>query len=190
MTAADGLLHEEFHSPAFTRSSRPFRMVQRASKHRPRNVVPDVEGDVDIATGRITARRALADRHDERVSPHILRHSTAMEPLQQGVDQTLIALWLGRESIETTQVYIHAPEARPGRYRPARPRSAIISTRSRRLSLNRRYQRTHKMTIPRSKWRPLEQLFCDLQLAHCRPRPTQRVSVADRTAPFAPEPRI
>src|ERR1700720_1889794 len=36
-----------------------------------------------------------------------------------------------------------------------RPRSAIISTRSRRLSLNRRYQRTHRMTILRSKWRPL-----------------------------------
>jgi integrase/recombinase XerD len=30
----------------------------------------------------------------------------------------VVALWLGHESIETTQVYIHAPEARPGRYRP------------------------------------------------------------------------
>src|SRR5438445_13328859 len=36
-----------------------------------------------------------------------------------------------------------------------RPRSAIISTRSRRLSLKRRYQRTHRMTMPRSKCRPL-----------------------------------
>src|SRR6516162_10310700 len=36
-----------------------------------------------------------------------------------------------------------------------RPRSTIISTRSRRLSLKRRYQRTHRMTTSRSKWRPL-----------------------------------
>jgi hypothetical protein len=36
---------------------------------------------------------------------------------------------------------------------------------------------------------PLEQFFGNLQLAHCRPQPTQLVSVADRTAPFAPEPR-
>src|SRR5882672_1881986 len=35
-----------------------------------------------------------------------------------------------------------------------RPRSAIISTKSRRLSLNRRYQRTHRMTTSRSKCRP------------------------------------
>ena len=68
----------------------------------------------------------------KRVSPHILRHSTAMELLQHGVDQTVIALWLGHESVETTQIYIHAdlrmkekalsrvttPETRPGRYRP------------------------------------------------------------------------
>jgi integrase/recombinase XerD len=68
----------------------------------------------------------------KRVSPHILRHSTAMELLQHGVDQTVIALWLGHESVETTQMYIHAdlrmkekalsrvtaPETKPGRYRP------------------------------------------------------------------------
>jgi site-specific recombinase XerD len=44
----------------------------------------------------------------KRVSPHVLRHSTAMELLQNGVDQSVIALWLGHESIETTQIYIHA----------------------------------------------------------------------------------
>ena len=68
----------------------------------------------------------------KRVSPHILRHSTAMELLQHGVDQTVIALWLGHESVETTQVYLHAdlrlkekalsrmaaPAATPVRYRP------------------------------------------------------------------------
>lgn len=68
----------------------------------------------------------------KRVNPHSLRHSTAMELLQHGVDQTVIALWLGHESVETTQVYLHAdlrlkekalsrmaaPAATPGRYRP------------------------------------------------------------------------
>jgi integrase/recombinase XerD len=44
----------------------------------------------------------------KRVSPHVLRHSTAMELLHHGVDQSVIALWLGHESVETTQVYMHA----------------------------------------------------------------------------------
>ena len=44
----------------------------------------------------------------KRVSPHVLRHSTAMELLQAGVDCSVIALWLGHELIETTQTYLHA----------------------------------------------------------------------------------
>jgi site-specific recombinase XerD len=42
------------------------------------------------------------------VSPHILRHSTAMHLLQSGVDLAVIALWLGHEAIQTTNVYITA----------------------------------------------------------------------------------
>jgi integrase/recombinase XerD len=44
----------------------------------------------------------------KRVSPHVLRHSAAMELLQAGVDCSVIALWLGHESVETTQSYLHA----------------------------------------------------------------------------------
>jgi site-specific recombinase XerD len=68
----------------------------------------------------------------KRVSPHVLRHSAAMDLLHHGVDRSVIALWLGHESVETTQMYLHAnlqlKEAalaktapltvRAGRYRP------------------------------------------------------------------------
>ncbi|MDQ3029342.1 MAG: site-specific integrase [Actinomycetota bacterium] len=45
---------------------------------------------------------------NKTVSPHVLRHSAAMSLLHAGVDITVIAMWLGHESIETTQVYVHA----------------------------------------------------------------------------------
>ena len=68
----------------------------------------------------------------KRVSPHVLRHTAAMELLQHGVDITVIALWLGHESPETAQVYVHADlkmkekalakttpvNVKPGRYQP------------------------------------------------------------------------
>ncbi len=44
----------------------------------------------------------------KNVSPHVLRHATAMDLLQHGVDRSVIALWLGHESVETTQMYLHA----------------------------------------------------------------------------------
>ncbi|WP_232444026.1 tyrosine-type recombinase/integrase [Burkholderia ubonensis] len=44
----------------------------------------------------------------KRISPHVVRHSTAMHLLQSGVDISLIDLWLEHESIETTHVYIDA----------------------------------------------------------------------------------
>ena len=55
-----------------------------------------------------TASLKCASLKHKRVSPHVLRHSLAMELLQHGVDRSVIALWLGHESIETTQVYFHA----------------------------------------------------------------------------------
>lgn len=44
----------------------------------------------------------------KRVTPHVLRHTTAMTFLESGVDHALIALWLGHESTDSTQPYIHA----------------------------------------------------------------------------------
>jgi len=44
----------------------------------------------------------------KRVTPHLLRHTTAMHLLQSGVDITVIALWLGHESPETTHIYVEA----------------------------------------------------------------------------------
>lgn len=48
---------------------------------------------------------SLAHKH---VTAHVLRHTTAMELLQAGVERSVIALWLGHESIETTQIYLDA----------------------------------------------------------------------------------
>jgi len=42
------------------------------------------------------------------VTPHVLRHTAAMELLAHRVDPSVIALWLGHESVETTQMYLHA----------------------------------------------------------------------------------
>lgn len=47
----------------------------------------------------------LAKKH---VTAHVLRHTMAMELLQAGVERSVIALWLGHESIETTQIYLDA----------------------------------------------------------------------------------
>ena len=66
------------------------------------------------------------------VTLHTLRHTAAMQLLHAGIDSTVIALWLGHERVETTQIYLHAdlalkekalartkpPDAKPGRYRP------------------------------------------------------------------------
>lgn len=80
---------------------------------------------------------AIANQHcsslqHKRVTPHVLRHTAAMELLQNGVDCAVIALWLGHESMDTTQIYLHASlelkeralekttpiNGHPGRYRP------------------------------------------------------------------------
>jgi site-specific recombinase XerD len=78
------------------------------------------------------ASHHCATLHNKNISPHTLRHTAAKNLLHAGVDSTVIALWLGHESVEATQIYLHAdmqikeralarttpPNAKPGRYRP------------------------------------------------------------------------
>lgn len=78
------------------------------------------------------AQKRCSSLQKKNVTPHVLRHTTAMDLLHHGVDRSVIALWLGHESIETTQVYIKADlnmkeqalaktkpfAVRPGRYKP------------------------------------------------------------------------
>ena len=80
-----------------------------------------------------SAQRRCESLKEKRVSPHVLRHTTAMNLLHAGIDRALIALWLGHESVETTQMYIDAdlkmkeqilektsvPASPNGRYRPS-----------------------------------------------------------------------
>lgn len=61
-----------------------------------------------LAQHAATAGRACATLIVKKVTPHVLRHTTAMRLLDAGIDTTVIALWLGHQSIETTQVYLHA----------------------------------------------------------------------------------
>jgi site-specific recombinase XerD len=56
---------------------------------------------------RVAAQRCASLR-GRRISPHTLRHTTAMHLLQSGVEVTVIALWLGHESPETTHQYVEA----------------------------------------------------------------------------------
>ena len=79
-----------------------------------------------------TAARRCPSLNDKHLTPHVLRHTAAMQLLHSGVDISVIALWLGHESVETTQIYLHAdlalkekalariapPSTPPGRYHP------------------------------------------------------------------------
>jgi site-specific recombinase XerD len=85
-----------------------------------------------LTTHTTTAVRGCPTLAGKKISPHVLRHTAAMRLLAAGVDTTVIALWLGHESVATTQIYIHADLAlkeralartaplgtTPGRYQP------------------------------------------------------------------------
>ncbi len=104
--------------------------------------------------GRLSsdAVAVLANRHAhaaaspslqaKTVTPHVLRHTCAMRLLAVGVDTSVIALWLGHEGVETTQIYLHADLAikeralartaptgtAPGRYRAPDPLLAFLES--------------------------------------------------------------
>jgi integrase/recombinase XerD len=90
-------------------------------------------------SAKAAARRCptLARKH---VTPHVLRHSTAVSLLEAGVDRSVIALWLGHQSVDTTQMYLDAdlamkeralartapPRVGPSRFRPRDPLLAFL----------------------------------------------------------------
>jgi integrase/recombinase XerD len=85
-----------------------------------------------LAKHATTATQQCPPLHAKRITAHVLRHTAAMRLLQAGVDTSVIALWLGHEQAETTQIYLHADlalkeqaiartqplDVTPGRYRP------------------------------------------------------------------------
>lgn len=103
-------------------------------------LLPTRDGTVmtraSIAQRLHRAVEAATTRHPElaafQISPHTIRHTTAMHLLQSGVDITVIALWLGHESPSTTHMYVEAdlamkeralarltpPDVKAVRYRP------------------------------------------------------------------------
>jgi integrase/recombinase XerD len=92
---------------------------------------------LDAIEARIARHAAAAAEHspslrEKTITPHVLRHSTAMRLLHAGIDTSVIALWLGHESTQTTQIYLRAdlelkqraldrttpPGSSSGRYQP------------------------------------------------------------------------
>ncbi len=55
---------------------------------------------------KLAARAGVSPRHARRVTPHVIRHTTAMHLLQSGVDITTIAAWLGHSQLNTTYGYV------------------------------------------------------------------------------------
>lgn len=89
-----------------------------------------------------TAARRCPSLNHKHLTPHVLRHTAAMQLLHAGVDTSVIALWLGHENAETTQTYLHAdlalkqraldriapPDTRPGPYQPPDPVLAFLES--------------------------------------------------------------
>lgn len=95
-----------------------------------------------VAKYTVVARRRCKSLCGKRVSPHVLRHTTAMELLEHGIDRSVIALWLGHESVNTTDMYLHAdlkmkeralarvnsPGSRGSRYKPSDRTLAFLNS--------------------------------------------------------------
>jgi site-specific recombinase XerD len=79
-----------------------------------------------------TAAQSCPALVGKKLAPHVLRHSCAVQLRRAGVDQTVLSLWLGHESVRTTDIYNHADlsikeqalartkprHVAPGRYKP------------------------------------------------------------------------
>ncbi|MES9950905.1 MAG: site-specific integrase [Candidatus Thiodiazotropha sp.] len=91
---------------------------------------------------RLKASKTCPSLKHKRVTVHRLRHTMAMDLLQAGVDRSVIALWLGHESVETTQIYLEAtlamkeqalakatpPEGKLGRFKPGDPLLGFLNS--------------------------------------------------------------
>jgi integrase/recombinase XerD len=91
---------------------------------------------------KITARRTCASRARKRLSPHVLRHTSAMIVLQATHDIRKVALWLGHSQLTTTEMYVRAdpseklaaieaivpPRLRTGTFRPTDALLAWLKT--------------------------------------------------------------
>ena len=91
----------------------------------------------DAVEARVALHKGVASQQcpnlaAKHLTPHVLRHTCAMNLLRQGVDSAVIALWLGHADTRSTDAYLHAdmtikeralarttpPTMKPGRYRP------------------------------------------------------------------------
>jgi len=112
--------------PAFsTRTGR--RLSRDAIEHR-------------LATHAAAAAARCPSLLGKKLSPHVLRHTAAMDLLHAGVDTTVIALWLGHVDVRSTNAYLHADlaikeralalttptQSPPGRYHPPDPLLAFL----------------------------------------------------------------
>lgn len=87
---------------------------QRPSPEDP--LFPSSRGDrmsTDAVGGLVAKHARVASSKcpsmaEKNITPHTLRHSAAMALRERGVDLSTVALWLGHESVETTQMYLHA----------------------------------------------------------------------------------
>jgi len=92
-----GWLHEQAGSP-----SDPLFPNARGGQLSPDGL------EYIVAKHAAAARQSCTSLERKRVTPHVLRHTAAMELLKAGVDRAVIALCLGHESVETTQMYLDA----------------------------------------------------------------------------------
>jgi site-specific recombinase XerD len=135
--------------------ARPTRQVLKAWLREPRRgtggiLFPSANGSRLTIHGvqyllnkhRLTAARVCPSLTHKRVTVHRLRHTAAMDLLQAGVERSVIALWLGHESVETTQIYLEAtltmkeqalaktspPQGRATKYRPGDQLLAFLTS--------------------------------------------------------------